>query len=98
MNRICLAFSIFALVIAANAPASERECIRQGNVIRCREVRTDYIFSRTDGKWCIAQTIAGMHHASCFYNTKQECVDGNPFRSAASQRCIKNPKFNDDDE
>lgn len=91
-------FSIVTLVLSANAFARERECIRQGNVIRCREVRTEYIFERTDGKWCIAQTIVGLNYASCFYATKQACVDDNPHRSSANARCIKNPKLTDDDE
>lgn len=98
MKKIYLAFQIIALGVVVNAYARERECVRQGNVIRCREVRTEYIFERTDGKWCIAQTIGGLNYASCFYERKQDCVDQNPHRSSANQRCIKNPKFDDDDE
>jgi len=100
LNKIIFVISIFLFQTFPTALAQNQFCSNVNGRIVCGPERFQYFFGDNSGRWCItlAQPLGTPDFIRCIYNTKSQCIDDNPMRQFANSRCVKNPKFSENDE
>jgi len=107
---LAVLFTLFsvATLTSSNLFANPTQCVRNGNVLVCDEIRENFEHRDGDNHWCITHPMPwGMpDKIDCLYETKRDCLDTNANdlrRSEAKwryfheqgdkpMRCVRNPR------
>ena len=105
MKRLFKFVILTALTLVLNATyAGNGVCTNNNGILACKKETFVYGavgFDRNDkGKWCITTKFTDGYPdmIDCVYSSKNECASDNPLRQYTQTRCVKNPKYSDDDE
>ncbi len=98
---IAVAASLLFLNVAN---AGNGVCTNNGEQLVCK--KESFIYGGMgfnidkDGKWCITTKFPDGQPdmIDCKYSSKNQCASDNTMRQYIQTRCVKNPKYSEDDE
>jgi len=102
--KYTLAQLLTALILSNCAYAGNGVCTQNGGLLVCNKETFRYggglLNTNENGKWCITTKFPDGQPdmIDCKYSSKNECASNNTLRQYTKTRCVKNPKYSDDDE